>query len=233
VLYAFPGAAQAALRGVSFSLPAGESLGVIGPTAAGKSTLARLLIGVWKPTAGAVRLDGADVSAWPREHLGKHVGYVPQAVGLFSGTVAGNIARLGEPNDAAVIRAAKRAHVHDMILRLPRGYDTELGEGGAGLSPGQRQRVALARALYGEPRLVVLDEPNANQDAEGDEALILALRDLKQAGVTVVAVAHRPSLLVNVDKLLVLRDGVAELFGPRVEVTARLARNLTIVRGAA
>ncbi len=233
VLYAFPGAAQAALRGVSFNLPAGESLGVIGPTAAGKSTLARLLIGVWKPTAGAVRLDGADVSAWPREQLGKHVGYVPQAVGLFSGTVAGNIARLGEPNDAAVIRAAKRAHVHDMILRLPRGYDTELGEGGAGLSPGQRQRVALARALYGEPRLVVLDEPNANQDAEGDEALILALRDLKQAGVTVVAVAHRPSLLVNVDKLLVLRDGVAELFGPRVEVTARLARNLTIVRGAA
>jgi PrtD family type I secretion system ABC transporter len=233
VLYAFPGAAQAALRGVSFSLPAGESLGVIGPTAAGKSTLARLLIGVWKPTAGAVRLDGADVSAWPREHLGKHVGYVPQAVGLFSGTVAGNIARLGEPNDAAVIRAAKRAHAHDMILRLPRGYDTELGEGGAGLSPGQRQRVALARALYGEPRLVVLDEPNANQDAEGDEALILALRDLKQAGVTVVAVAHRPSLLVNVDKLLVLRDGVAEMFGPRVEVTARLARNLTPVRGAA
>ena len=233
VLYAFPGAAQAALRGVSFSLPAGESLGVIGPTAAGKSTLARLLIGVWKPTAGAVRLDGADVSAWPREHLGKHVGYVPQAVGLFSGTVAGNIARLGEPNDAAVIRAAKRAHAHDMILRLPRGYDTELGEGGAGLSPGQRQRVALARALYGEPRLVVLDEPNANQDAEGDEALIQALRDLKQAGVTVVAVAHRPSLLVNVDKLLVLRDGVAEMFGPRVEVTARLARNLTPVRGAA
>ena len=233
VLYAFPGAAQAALRGVSFSLPAGESLGVIGPTAAGKSTLARLLVGVWKPASGAVRLDGADVSAWPHEDLGAHVGYVPQAVGLFSGTVAGNIARLGEPDDVAVIRAAKRAHAHDMILRLPRGYDTEVGESGAALSPGQRQRIALARALYGEPRLVVLDEPNANQDAEGDEALIQAMRDLKQAGVTVVAVAHRPSLLVNMDKLLVLMDGVAEMFGPRADVTARLARNLTPVRGAA
>jgi len=233
VLYAFPGAARAALRGVSFSLPAGESLGVIGPTAAGKSTLARLLVGVWKPASGAVRLDGADVSAWPHDDLGAHVGYVPQAVGLFSGTVAGNIARLGEPDDVAVIRAAKRAHAHDMILRLPRGYDTEVGESGAALSPGQRQRIALARALYGEPRLVVLDEPNANQDAEGDEALIRAMRDLKQAGVTVVAVAHRPSLLVNVDKLLVLMDGVAEMFGPRADVTARLARNLTPVRGAA
>jgi len=233
VVYAFPGAERPALRGVSFSLPVGDSLGVIGPTAAGKSTLARLLVGVWKPVSGAVRLDGADVSTWQREQLGAHIGYVPQMVGLFAGTVAENIARLAEPDAAAVIRAAQSAHAHEMILRLPKGYDTGIGEGGAALSPGQRQRVALARALYGEPRLVVLDEPNANQDAEGDEALIQALRDLKQAGVTVVAVAHRPSLLVNVDKLLVLRDGVAEMFGPRVEVTARLARNLTPVRGAA
>ena len=233
VLYAFPGAARAALRGVSFSLAAGDSLGVIGPTAAGKSTLARLLVGVWKPAAGAVRLDGADVSAWPREDLGAHVGYVPQVVGLFSGTVADNIARLGKADAKAVIRAGKRAHAHDMILRLPRGYDTEVGESGAALSPGQRQRVALARALYGEPRLVVLDEPNANQDADGDAALVQAMRDLKQAGVTVVVVAHRPSLLVNMDKLLVLKDGVADMFGPRVEVTARLAGNVTQVRGAA
>jgi PrtD family type I secretion system ABC transporter len=233
VFHSFPGAARAALRGVSFSLAPGESLGVIGPTAAGKSTLARLVVGIWKPASGAVRLDGADVSAWPREDLGAYVGYVPQAVGLFTGTVAENIARLGEANAAAVVRAAQRAHAHDMILRLPRGYDTEVGETGAGLSPGQRQRVALARALYGEPRLVVLDEPNANQDAEGDEALIRAMRELKQAGVTVVVVAHRPSLLVNMDKLLVLKDGAVEVFGPRAEITANVSRNLAPLRGAA
>jgi ABC-type protease/lipase transport system fused ATPase/permease subunit len=229
----FPGAARPALRGVSFALSAGESLGVIGPTAAGKSTLARLLVGIWKPASGAVRLDGADVATWPREDLGAHIGYVPQMVGLFAGTVAENIARLGEPNSGAVVRAAQRAHAHDMILRLPRGYDTELGEGGAGLSPGQRQRVALARALYGEPRLVVLDEPNANLDAEGDEALIRAMRDLKQAGVTVVVVAHRPSLLVNMDKLLVLKDGTVQMLGPRAEIAANAPRNLAPLRGAA
>jgi len=232
VVYGFPGAERPALRGVSFSLKAGESLGVIGPTAAGKSTLARLAVGVWKPAAGAVRLDGADVASWPREQLGPHIGYVPQAVGLFAGTVAANIARLGEPDAAAVIRAAQRAHAHEMILRLPRGYDTEIGEAGAGLSPGQRQRVALARALYGEPRLLVLDEPNANLDAEGDEALIRTLGDLKQDAVTVIVVAHRPSLLAGVDKLLVLKDGVAEIFGPRAEVMARVTR-IAPVRGAA
>jgi len=146
--------------------------------------------------------------------------------------VAANIARLGEPDAAAVIRAAQRAHAHEMILRLPRGYDTEIGEAGAGLSPGQRQRVALARALYGEPRLLVLDEPNANLDAEGDEALIRTLGDLKQDAVTVIVVAHRPSLLAGVDKLLVLKDGVAEIFGPRAEVMARVTR-IAPVRGAA
>jgi ABC-type protease/lipase transport system fused ATPase/permease subunit len=221
------------LRVISFDLPAGESLGVIGPSAAGKSTLAKLIVGVWKPISGAVRLDGADVATWDREQLGAYVGYVPQVVGLFAGTVADNIARLGAADSAAVIRAAQRAHAHDMILRLPRGYDTELGEGGAGLSPGQRQRVALARALFGEPRLVVLDEPNANLDAEGDEALVMAMRDLKQAGVTVLAIAHRPSLLGGMDKLLVLKDGVVELFGPRSEITARVTRNVAPVRGAA
>ena len=147
--------------------------------------------------------------------------------------MAENIARLGEPDAAAVIRAAQRAHAHDMILRLPNGYDTEIGEGGVALSPGQRQRVALARALYGEPRLVVLDEPNANLDAEGDEALVQAMRDLKQAGVTVVAIAHRPSLLGGMDKLLVLKDGVPEMFGTRAEITARVTRSVAQVRGAA
>jgi len=233
VVYGFPGAARPALRGVSFSLPAGESLGVIGPTAAGKSTLARLIVGVWKPVSGAVRLDGADVSTWQREQLGAHVGYVPQAVGLFAGTVAENIARLAETDAAAVIRAAQSAHAHEMILRLPKGYDTEVGESGAALSPGQRQRIALARALYGEPRLVVLDEPNANLDVEGDDALLRAMNDLKSAGVTVVVIAHRPSLLGSMDKLLVLKDGVAEMFGPRAEITARVTRGVAQVRGAA
>ncbi len=233
VVYGFAGVERPALRGVSFGLKAGQSLGVIGPTAAGKSTLARLIVGVWKPAAGAVRLDGADVATWPREQLGPYVGYVPQAVALFAGTVAANIARLGEPDAGAVIQAAQRAHAHEMILRLPKGYDTEVGDAGAALSPGQRQRVALARALYGEPRLVVLDEPNANLDAEGEEALVRTLNDLKQSGVTVVVVAHRPSLLANVDMLLVLKDGVAEMFGPRAEVIARVTRSMPPVRGAA
>lgn len=232
VAYGFPGNERPALRGVSFALQPGESLGVIGPTAAGKSTLARLAVGIWKPVMGAVRLDGADVATWDREQLGAHVGYVPQTVGLFSGTVAENIARLTEPDAAAVIRAAQRAHAHEMILRLPKGYDTELGDAAAALSPGQRQRVALARALYGEPRLVVLDEPNANLDAEGDEALVRTLRGLKEDGVTVLVVAHRPSLLSSVDKLLVLKEGQAELFGPRAEVMARVTR-VAPVRGAA
>ena len=212
------------LRGLSFAVEAGESLGLVGPSAAGKSTLARLVVGVWMPSSGHVRLDGADISTWPRERLGPHIGYLPQDVELFSGSVAENIARLGEPDSAAVIRAAQRAGVHELVLRLPKGYDSEVGEGGAALSPGQRQRIGLARALYGEPRLVVLDEPNANLDTEGDEALMRALKDLKQAGVTTIVIAHRPSLLSGVDKLLVMRDGMIEMFGPRAEVMARVTR---------
>ena len=212
------------LRGLSFALEPGESLGLIGPSAAGKSTLARLVVGVWVPSSGHVRLDGADISSWPRERLGPHIGYLPQDVELFSGSVAENIARLGEPDSAAVIRAAQRAGVHELVLRLPKGYDSEVGDGGAALSPGQRQRIGLARALYGEPRLVVLDEPNANLDTEGDEALMRALKDLKQAGITTLVIAHRPSLLSGVDKLLLLRDGAVEMFGPRAEIMARVTR---------
>jgi len=210
------------IRGVSFSVAAGEALGIIGPSASGKSTLARLLIGVWRPASGAVRLDGADVAAWPRAGLGPHIGYLPQDVELFPGTVARNISRLDEPDDARIVRAAQRAHVHELILRLPQGYDTELGEGL--LSPGQRQRLALARALYGDPRFVVLDEPNANLDQDGEQALLATLHALKEDGVTVVLVAHRPSLLGAVDKVLVLREGAVEAFGPRAEVLSRVMR---------
>jgi PrtD family type I secretion system ABC transporter len=224
VVFALKPGEKPILRGVSFALDAGDTLGLIGPSGAGKSTLARLIVGVWQAQAGAVRLDGADVATWTHERLGPHIGYLPQDVELFGGSVAENIARLGEVDSPAVIRAAQRAGVHELILRLPKGYDTEVGEAGGALSPGQRQRIGLARALYGEPRLMVLDEPNANLDAEGDEALARALRDLKQSGITTVVVAHRPSLLSGVDKLLVLRDGAVEMFGPRAEIMARVTR---------
>jgi PrtD family type I secretion system ABC transporter len=218
-----PGAEQPALRNVTFSVAAGEALGIIGPNSAGKSTLVRLLVGIDAPRAGSVRLDGAEISSWPRERLGPHLGYLPQDVQLFAGTVAQNIARLGDPDPAAVVRAAQRARIHELVLRLPQGYDTEVGEAGQRLSGGVRRRIGLARALYGEPRLVVLDEPNADLDHAGDEALVAALRELKAQGVTTVVVAHRPSLLAGMDKLLVLRDGGVDMFGPRGEVMGRYA----------
>lgn len=224
-VFALKGAQRPILRGVSFSIGAGESLGVIGPSASGKSTLARLIVGVWRPGSGSVRLDGADVSSWAREKLGPHIGYLPQGVELFSGTVAENIARLGEPDPGAVIRAAQRAQIHEMVLRLPKGYDTELRESGQALSPGQRQRIALARALYGNPKLVVLDEPNASLDQEGEQALLIAMRGLKEEGVTTIIIAHRPSLLGGIDKLLVLREGAVEAFGPRAEVMPRVTQH--------
>jgi PrtD family type I secretion system ABC transporter len=233
VVFKQPGAEQPVIRGVSFSLKPGEALGLIGPSASGKSTLVRLTVGLWKPLSGVVRLDGADVATWPRERLGPHLGYLPQDVELFGGTVAQNIARLGEPDAGEVVRAAQRAHVHELILRLPQGYDSETGEAGQALSPGQRQRIALARALYGRPRLVVLDEPNANLDHEGEEALRRALQTLKEEGVTLIVVAHRPSLLRGVDKLLVLREGAVDLFGPRAEIMARLTHAARPAREAA
>jgi ABC-type protease/lipase transport system fused ATPase/permease subunit len=190
---------------------------VIGPSAAGKSTLVRLLTGVWKPSAGTVRLDGADLSQWPREDLGPHIGYVPQDVELFAGTVAENIARLGEVDSDKVVRAAQRAHVHEMILSLAEGYDTPIDPGAALLSPGQRQRIALARALYGDPKLVILDEPNSNLDGAGENALAETLRDLR-GKVTVVVVTHRNTLIQHVDKMLVLDGGRVQHFGPAAGV---------------
>jgi PrtD family type I secretion system ABC transporter len=212
----------ALIKGVGFTLEPGESLGLVGPSASGKTTLLRLILGLWKPQAGSVRLDGADISLWERGALGRYLGYLPQDVALVGGTVAENIARLGPVDSVRVVAAARLAHAHDLILRLPQGYETEIGEAGAVLSGGQRQRIALARALYGEPRLVVLDEPNANLDAEGDAALQAALRELKARRVTVIMAGHRPALMSQLDKLAVLNAGVLEAFGPAAAVVSRL-----------
>jgi PrtD family type I secretion system ABC transporter len=198
------------LRGIELTLPAGTSLGLIGASGSGKSSLVRLMLGLWKAQAGTVRLDGADIARWPRERLAPHIGWLPQEVELFAGTVAENIARLGEPNAAAVTWAAQRAGAHELILRLPQGYDTPVGEGGAALSGGQRQRIALARALYGSPKLVLLDEPDAHLDAEGEAALEGALQALKAAGTTVIVVTHKTRLLNTLDRVALLKDGVLE-----------------------
>ena len=218
-----PAANRAALiKRVSFALERGESLGIIGPSASGKTTLVRLMLGIWKPQGGVIRLDGADIAAWDRDALGAHLGYLPQDVELFAGTVAANIARLAAVDSHKVVEAARLAHAHDMILRLPQGYETEIGEAGSVLSGGQRQRIALARALYGNPRLVVLDEPNASLDAEGEHALGAALAELKARGTTVVLVGHRPAMMSALDKLAVLNEGALEAFGPAAAVLARL-----------
>jgi len=224
VTFGFPGQPVAIIKGVSFNLSAGESLAVIGPSAAGKTTLIRLLIGTLQPSAGTVRLDGADVFTWMREDFGRYVGYLPQDVELFDGNVLCNIARMGDAEPEEVFAAAKVAGCHEMILRLPQGYDTEIGDGGQHLSGGQRQLIGLARAMFGNPKLVVLDEPNSNLDGDAEQALLRGLEELKRRGTTVILVSHRPTLVQGVDKVLLMRDGAVEAFGPRAEVLKRLVQ---------
>ena len=228
VIAGAPGTTTSIVRGVSFSLVPGESLGIIGPSASGKSTLARLLVGVWPAQAGKVRLDGADIFTWNKAELGPWLGYLPQDVELFEGTIAENIARFAEVDSDAVIRAARSSGVHDMILHFPQGYDTRLAADGTPLSGGQKQRIALARALYGEPNLVVLDEPNANLDDVGEKALVDALAELKARGATVILISHRPNVLCAVDKILMLRDGAVHMLGSRDEVFAALRKAAVI-----
>lgn len=218
-----PGGKNAVLRNVVFALKAGESLAVIGPSGAGKSSLVRALLGLWPAVAGEVRLDGADIRHWDRDQLGHYIGYLPQDVELFDGTIAENIARFGEVDATKVLDAAQMAGVHELILQLPNAYDTLIGPSGDALSGGQRQRIGLARALYGSPVLIVLDEPNSNLDEVGEMALYKALHLLKEKGSTVVIISHRPGVLNQVDKILVLVGGVVTMFGERQQVLAQLA----------
>ncbi|PXW87640.1 ATP-binding cassette subfamily C exporter for protease/lipase [Nitrosomonas sp. Nm84] len=219
-----PGSKVPVIKGLTFSLAAGEVLGIIGPSGSGKSTLARLLVGIWPAAAGKVRLDGADVYLWNKDELGPHIGYLPQDIELFAGTISENIARFGEIDADKVILAAKRAGVHEMILNMPEGYDTPLGDGGAGLSGGQKQRLGLARTMYNDPSLIVLDEPNSNLDDVGEQALLAALVDLKKRGKTIVLITHRTSIISVTTKLLLLQDGSAKLFGPTNQVIEKLTQ---------
>jgi len=237
-----PGGTKPIVANVRFALRTGQALGIIGPSGAGKTSLVRALVGIWRPAKGCVRLDGAALDQWDPDLLGQHVGFVSQAIELFDGTICENIARMNVKPDAdAVLRAAKAAGAHELILRLPNGYDTAIGEGGEALSGGQRQRVALARALYGDPFLVVLDEPNSNLDNDGELALRQAITNLKTRGAIVVLIAHRPSVLAVCDHILVLANGEQKDFGSRDEIMQRMTRpvaappaaagNLKVVRG--
>jgi ABC-type protease/lipase transport system fused ATPase/permease subunit len=216
------------IKGVSFMLQPGETVGLIGPSASGKTTLARLILGIWSPGSGVVRLDGADVTQWDRRALGAHVGYLPQTIELFAGTVAENICRLGTMDSEAVVRAARQAGAHELILRLPQGYDTPVGDDGGRLSGGQRQRIALARAVYGSPALAVLDEADASLDAEGEQALLECVRRLKAQGTTVIVVSQRRAVLGVADLVAVMKDGKIERLAAR-EPAAPVA----VVAGAA
>jgi len=233
--YAPPRSNKPILKSVSIRIEPGEVIGIIGPSGAGKSTLVRNIVGVLRPNAGTVRLDGADIGTWPRAELGQYIGYLPQDVELFADSVHANISRFQLTRGENVVRAAQMAGVHDMVLRLADGYETQVGEGGMTLSGGYRQRIGLARAVFGNPSLVVLDEPSSNLDAEGEAALSECILKLKQNKVTVILVSHRPSTVAVVDKILLLIDGVVEAYGPRAEILARLSapRSVPAVASAA
>lgn len=219
-----PGGEKPIIKGINFALNAGEILAIIGHSAAGKSTLARLITGVWKPNSGNIRLDGADVYKWSREDFGKHVGYLPQDVELFSGSVKDNIARMNkDASSEDVIKAARIAGVHEMILRLPKGYETDVGNGGMVISAGQRQRIGLARAFYGNPNLIILDEPNSNLDSEGEIALINAFKYAKANRITTILITHRTPILGVADKIMVMQDGVITMFGPKNDVLRKIS----------
>ena len=228
-----PGAKNAVVFGINFGLESGEFLGVVGPSASGKSTLARALLGIWPIQAGKVRLDGADIAAWDREELGSHIGYLPQDIELFDGTIAENICRFREPDPEQIVAAAKTAGVHSMILRLPNGYDTVIGGAGGMLSGGQRQRIGLARAIYGQPKLLILDEPNSNLDDKGESQLVGALKRIKSIGCTVIIITHRKMVLQCVDKILVLQAGRIIDLGPKDKVLAKLMQPATVPQAAA
>ena len=227
-----PGANKPVLTDLNFEIAAGQALAVVGPSASGKSSLARLLVGVWKPARGSVRLDGVEISEWNHDELGPQMGYVPQEIDFFDGTVAENIARMGQVDPDAVVEAARLVGMHEIILSWPKGYDTRLGDAGFAPSGGQRQRLAIARALYGNPRFVVLDEPNANLDETGEQALIQALRHLRERGATVVVTTHRPRLIGIVDYMLVLKGGRQVGFGPPRELFEAVKRALPADPGA-
>lgn len=217
-----PGSQVAAVKGVSMQIGSGEALGIVGPSASGKSSLARSLLGIWPTYSGKVRLDGADIAAWDRAELGPHIGYLPQDIELFGGSISENVSRFGELSPEKVVAAATLSGVHEMILQLPQGYDTVIGATGGVLSGGQRQRIGLARAVYGSPKLIVLDEPNSNLDDRGEKELVEAINRIKQTGCTVIVITHRTMVLQCVDNILVMKAGQATAFGPKDQVLASL-----------
>jgi ATP-binding cassette subfamily C protein EexD len=213
-----PGSSTPCLKGVSFEVGAGEAIGIIGPSAAGKTSLARAILGVWPARAGLIRFDNADINQWDRSDLGPHLGYLPQDIELFSGTIADNICRFSRVDSEKIIEATRTAGIHEIILKLPEGYDTLIGSSSGALSAGQRQRVGLARAIYNNPKIIILDEPNSNLDDQGERDLLSALRKLKASGSTILVITHRTPILSLVDKLILMREGLISHFGPRDDV---------------